>query len=212
MCWSKEVSFLSLAVGTCFNYILWSTYPAARQIAYFWQFILLMQLFEGLSWIGKSIRSPHLSFVATVGAFLFNVTQPLFSTAVMFSNMSTPIQYVAVVLCTVYTGLVIKGSWNKKFLPLYSSTCRHLQLYWWSKWVDKSAYFLFCILFLISAITYPTLGPFLVAFLFVTGALSANMYRCSYGGIWCWFAAFGPVATYLYLHATSKAGIRIAES
>ena len=49
MCWNKEISFITLAVGTLFNIILWfsTTNWNVRIVAILWQYVLLMQLFVG---------------------------------------------------------------------------------------------------------------------------------------------------------------------
>ena len=59
MCWNKEISFLTFFIGTLFNILLWNytTNGYVRIIALLWQFVLFMQIFEGLSWISKETNN-----------------------------------------------------------------------------------------------------------------------------------------------------------
>ena len=79
MCWNKEVSFLSLTIGTIFNILLMLKFnqKSVRAIALIFQFVLFMQLFEGLSWISKETNNIQLSRFSTIMAFVFNVLQPI---------------------------------------------------------------------------------------------------------------------------------------
>jgi len=202
MCWSKEVSFLTLCIGTFFNYHLWQyPTPMARPIAGLWQFVMCMQFFEGFSWVSKEIRSPWLSSFATRGAFLFNTAQPLVAAA-LFGAYATPtMQKVLGVLCVLYTGLIVHGTMNRTFRNLYSSTCTHLTLYWWD-WFPFALPLFYAIISISFLSVIPKkLGRFLIGYSGLTLLISLLMYHCSYGSMWCWLVAFAPVATLMFLRA-----------
>ena len=206
MCWSKEVSFFTLAIGTAFNILLWTstTHPSVRALAGIWQFVLFMQVFEGLSWVSKETKSTELSNFSTKCAFVFNVLQPVVAALLCLSITESPHMKVALVgLSVVYLVVLLYSVSSTSFNdPLFanSATCRHLQLYWWGQfsfWV-----FVFYMLLLACAcysIVPLHLGGVQFAYIAVTLVLSGWLYPCTYGSIWCWFAAFAPLFTYYYL-------------
>ena len=203
MCWSKEVSFLTLVAGTFFNYHLWHfPSPMARPIAMVWQFVLGMQFFEGVSWVSKDVRSSVLSTLATRGAFVFNVAQPLVAAWLLGAQAPLRVRATLGVLCVIYAGLVVRGTLNRPFRDLYTATCQHLTLYWWN-WFP-SALPLFNLIFLISfSCIFPRkLALFLMAYGALALYISSKLYTCSYGSMWCWLVAFAPVATLLFLRFT----------
>jgi hypothetical protein len=160
-----------------------------------------MQLFEGLSWVSKEIRSATLSAFATRGAFIFNVAQPLVAAALLGVYGSHKVQVALGVLCVIYTGLVVYGSLHRPFRPLYTSTCVHLMFYWWD-WFPNAVP-LFNLIFLISlfCIQPQKLAFMLSAYGALALLISRKLYACSWGSIWCWLIALAPVATLLFLYA-----------
>ena len=206
MCWNKETSFLTLALGTVFNVLLFVSYPSpdVRILACTWQFVLMMQLFEGLSWFSREINYPELSDFSTKGAFVFNVLQPVFvallcicitgSSRVKCTLVTLSVMYLVALLYTVCTTSFTS--------PLYgnSETCRHLQLYWWGHF-PGSIFVLYMLLLACScySITPSHLGMAQFAYIVISLVVSSWLYPCTYGSIWCWFAAFAPVFTFCYL-------------
>jgi hypothetical protein len=207
MCWNKEVSILTLLIGTGFNYLLLKNFPTKDVLicVSIWQYILFMQLFEALSWISHEMKNSFLNSIATYGAFLLNVSQPVFIATLASTIASPPTKWILGILCLIYTGIIVKNSVGKKFHSLYTKSCNHLQLYWWKDWFNPTkhsiAFPLYAIILLLSFLCLKSKGLalFQIIYIAVTFTLSVVLYHCSYGGIWCWFSAFGPLATFLYL-------------
>jgi hypothetical protein len=208
MCWNKEVSFATLAIGTAFNILLVTstTHPSVLVVAGIWQFVLFMQLFEGLSWVSKETKSSTLSDFSTKCAFVFNVLQPVVAALLVLSiTESTRVKYALSLLSAVYLVVLLYSVASTSFAaPMYSNsdTCRHLQLYWWGQfsiWV----FIFYMILFGCACLSIapPHLGRVQYAYIVATLLLSLWLYPCTYGSIWCWFAAFAPLVMYLYLQA-----------
>ena len=204
MCWNKNVSFLTLLIGTVFTILLWTSYtdPYVRVIACIWQFVLCMQLFEGLSWVSKETHDTNLSDFATKGAFIFNVLQPIVVALLcILVSDSSLVKYTLSALIIVYAMFVLSSSTSLS-QPLYknSDTCHHLQLYWWNNFTEW-VFILYMIILIVSCLSIKplSLGIAQLSYIIVTLILSAWLYPCTYGSIWCWFAAFAPLATYLYL-------------
>jgi len=201
------VSFLTLALGTAFNVLLWrsNTNATVRALACMWQFVLFMQVFEGLSWISKETQNSQLSDFSTRCAFVFNVLQPVFAALLCLGiSSSLTVKYMLITLTVMYLTVLLYSVSSTSFLsPLfgnYSATCNHLQLYWWEQF--SGLVFIFYMILLSCAcfsFTPTSLGVVQWTYIIVTFILSHWLYPCTYGSIWCWFAAFAPVFTYCYL-------------
>jgi hypothetical protein len=206
MCWNKYVSFITLIIGTVFTILLWVSYPqkTVRVIACVWQFVLFMQLFEGLSWVSKETNDERLSSISTIGAFVFNVLQPVIvSLLCIMISESTPLRILLSILICIYTIVLLYSVSSTSFSSsLYeqSDTCHHLQLYWWGKF-SPWVFVFYNILIVVSCLSFTPLrlGLFQLGYIFLTFFLSSWFYACTYGSIWCWFAAFAPLCTFIYL-------------
>ena len=206
MCWNKEVSFLTLLIGTVFTILLWVSYPDknVRVVACIWQFVLFMQLFEGLSWISQETHNESLSAFSTKCAFLFNVLQPIVAALLcMIISDSAGMKYTLAGLIVVYAIFLLYSVSSTSFAPSLfenSDTCHHLQLYWWgsfSFWV--LVFYLIILTVACLSIRPVRLGIVQLSYIIVTLCLSNWLYPCTYGSIWCWFAAFAPLLTFFYL-------------
>ena len=110
MCWNKEISFLTLFIGTVFNVFLWNytDNSSVRTITFLWQFVLFMQLFEGLSWISKETNNHSLSVFSTYGAFIFNMLQPIMvALCCIFLTTSNVIKYILISLVGIYLLMIL---------------------------------------------------------------------------------------------------------
>jgi len=203
MCWNKNISFLTLLIGTVFTILLWTTYtdPYVRVIACIWQFVLCMQLFEGLSWISKEEHNTGLSEFSTKGAFIFNILQPIVVALLcILVSDSSLVKYTLSALLVIYLTFVLSSPQSLD-APLYENdTCRHLQLYWWSHF-SSWVFIFYMIILIVSCLSLKPLrlGIVQLSYIIITLILSSWLYPCTYGSIWCWFAAFAPLGTFLYL-------------
>jgi len=206
MCWNTETSVITLVIGTVFTILLLVKYPDknVRVVALLWQFVLFMQLFEALSWISKNTQNNTLSKFSTLGAFIFNVLQPIVAGLLcILISESTTIKYTLSILMILYIMILFYYVSDTSFEnPLYNNeeTCHHLQLYWWSGF-SILVFILYISIISISCLSLLPLrfGIFQLSYIIITLLLSIWLYPCTYGSIWCWFAAFAPILTFLYL-------------
>jgi hypothetical protein len=208
MCWNKEISFLTFFIGTLFNILLWNytTNGYVRIIALLWQFVLFMQIFEGLSWISKETNNKSLSIFSTYGAFIFNILQPIiFGICCIYMTTSIVTKYILIILMGIYLLMILfqyKTLQLDKDLYKDADTCHHLVLYWWDKINIFPIYILLLIIGCLS-IEPLWLGISQLGYIFITLIISTIVYPCSYGSIWCWFAAFAPLFTYILIRFQS---------
>ena len=82
MCINKESSIISFAIGTFFNALCLLVYGKGKHknlvisICFIWQWVLLMQIFDAIAWKNPECGS-HKNRIATKGALISNLTQPL---------------------------------------------------------------------------------------------------------------------------------------
>jgi hypothetical protein len=207
MCWNKETSFITLLIGTLFNIILVLCYPKKEiiAIALLWEFVLLMQLFEGLSWISKETKDKNLSDFSTKSAFFSNILQPVvvcIAALVLTKNIKLRI-FLLTLIISYITYCVIKFKNFNFDKPLYYDTdnCKHLRLYWWDFDNSNKLFIFYMILLILGFLSFPTksLAVLTILYIVATLLLSRNLYPCSTGSLWCWFAAFAPIYTIICL-------------
>lgn len=208
MCWNKETSFITLIIGTLFNIILVLSYPTkeVRIIAFLWQFVLFMQLFEGLSWVSKENDNKNLSDFSTKSAFFSNILQPVavcIGALIIAKSIGLRVLLsILIVSYITYCIIIFKNINLTKPLYYNSEKCKHLTLYWWDDKNYKNILIMFYLtLVIIGYLCFPTksLGVLLILYIISTLLLSRNLYPCSTGSLWCWFAAFAPVYTLVCL-------------
>lgn len=203
MCWDEHTSVVTFVIGTVFNiFNVWYFRDTTITIiSLMWQWVLLMQLFEAIAW--KNQNNPIKNKWAANGALIANVTQPIFVALALiaFTNVSTQNKVLAMVLVFLYiVWLIYALNQNKPFNELKpSESCDHLDLVWWKKFPGGASVYLIVLLCVLVLLLRPKkLMLFETGFIFVTLAISAVFYSCGTGSMWCWFAAFAPIATGLY--------------
>ena len=79
MCFNEYVSFGTFIVGTILNLLVIFLIKTkeAIAIALIWEWVLLMQLFEGFVWVGKKSGDKKMEKVGVMGAYIANVLQPI---------------------------------------------------------------------------------------------------------------------------------------
>lgn len=204
MCWNESVSWLTFVIGMVFSVILY-VYGNNRRdnnikaIAVMWAFAILMQLFEALLHRDNG-KCSLLGKFASQGAFWSNILQPVIViVAIMLMGLTTLKigQVITLIILGIYLALST-SLYIKKGIKCVRKKC-HNDLYWWgwNKWMSI-LYFISLFLSIFFFIANKNgLRDFSLIFIFSTLLLS-QFYRQS-PSIWCWFAAFGPLATLFYL-------------
>ena len=180
-----------------------------------------MQIFEALSWRSQTNRSSLTHFWASNGAFLANVTQPIvvgLLCLALFKNTSTKAKLIAVAVMLGYIIWLIYKS--NKISPVGELTpnpdCSHLNLSWWDKMsfeigdatVHGAVPYFICLYSVLFLLLRPTnLMLFSMCYITVAFLISACMYTCGTGSVWCWLAAFAPLFTWLYCKYAEPNGV-----
>lgn len=211
MCFSEEVSWLTLIIGTVVNIaciIYLSRIPNRNVIipillVLSWQYALLMQIPDALAWRNPSSETPGKL------AFILNVTQPLvwlMAVCIIFYMYNLPIIRLipGIILFMIYIVDVIRQIPKINFQVKYDN-CRNLQYTWWRK-ISPMLYILSCCAILLAIPSIPLVIINLVLFL---GTLLMSMALvkkgCSPGSLWCWSVAIcGFIVTIFWKYFGNK--------
>jgi hypothetical protein len=211
MCWSEEVSWITLVVGTILNIFLISCVKntTVRVVAILWQWVLLMQFFEALIWRANRTGDTKLCVWASKGALYANVLQPVIVAVLLLclcgGGVSTQNKIVAILLVCAYVAWLVSNSvsMNKDRCVTTSEGCGHLDLVWWKEFSLGALPYLI----LLGAVIFLLLRPLkfaslIAAYIFGSLIISSVFYKCGIASMWCWFAAFAPLYT-LYISGTA---------
>ena len=209
MCWSEPVSWASFLVGTLFNVVLIKTIPdpSIYSIVFMWQWVLFMQFFDALMW--RDQECGKVNRLATKGAYINTALQPVipYFALIAVTQVSTKHKLMATIITLVYLIAAVHYLGNSKReieCTKFSKDCNHLQ-YTWEPFQSIPfvlyAVFIPLLLLLLGA---TNMAWFQISYIIVTYLLSYFIYPCALGSMWCWFAAFAPVFTYMYYKYTHK--------
>lgn len=204
MCWNEPVSWTTLAVGTVFSIILYQdgikkNNNSIKAVAIMWQFTLLMQLFEALIHRDNG-KCTMMGKVASHGAFWANILQPTIAIIVMIilgQRTFNQEQLIAMIIIAVYLGIFMYMYATRDF-PCVGRDC-HINLYWWD-WSMALSILYFVGLFIVLYNFIPDIKVRNFTMIFLAVTLTMSLFYRQPTSIWCWFAAFGPLATLIYLH------------
>lgn len=205
MCWNKEVSFATFAVGTLINIFLWagSTNVNFKGVLLVWQFALFMQLIEGFLWIENESKSKQVNNKWSRLAFFANILQPvvalvIFGFVLRKRNKVPPCVVMSVsVLATFYVYYMVKNT-NLTTLQVTKDGDCHLGLAWWHK-IDYSGLLFFILL----CGTFLLVRPFPLAltnlvFVAIAFKLTLHFYNPnSIASLWCFFVTIIPLLLYI---------------
>lgn len=201
MCWNEPVSWTVFFVGTLFNiYLIWKyKTPVAIALALIWQWILLMQLFDALLWRDQKCGS--LNKFAGNSAYIANITQPIvvFLVLIVISSASMKFKIMAGVIVLVYISYLVMSKSVVGNIECVKEKNGHLDYFWWNKMKYGKVIYIVTLI----AITFLLLRPMALSLFemsYVLGTLMLTGIFFSYGGpsIWCWFAAFAPIANVIF--------------
>lgn len=214
MCWDEKTSWTTLLIGTAFNLfnIFYFREPIIIVISLLWQWVLMMQLFEALAWRDYKSSQGCKNSLPAQGALIANLTQPIILalsliiiTPVSLTNKVLAGMAVFGYICWVLYGL----NQTENFTCLKPADgCDHLDLVWWKKLPGGAVPYLITLFAVIYLLMRPVdLAAFEAAYIFGTLIISSIFYSCGTGSMWCWFAAFAPVATGMYWYYTRGAPV-----
>ena len=203
MCWNAPVSWLTFLIGTGLNIWLLSQYQHTTiiSLAIFWEWILLMQIFEGIYWTNADSNSNMADF-ATKGANLNSILQPVILILLLLasSSVSYPNKIVVCFVAIFYLGYLFTRFFQGENVPSTLQPlegCSHLNLSWWQTLRGSGVIYALTLLLALLLLLRPY--PFMWIILgYITVALVSSIfiYPCGLASMWCWFAALGPLVTY----------------
>jgi hypothetical protein len=212
MCFDAKTSIITFIIGTFFNifgvyYFNDSVYTATALV---WQFVLLMQIFDAMAWTNKC--GTFWNKFALNGAYFANMFQPVavFMAFIFISTVNNKLKIISTILILLYIFWVFYTYKNlePKNCLSKANNCDHLDYYWWyspNYWSNPKFFIYFITL---SCVIFSLIRPinlFLIlsySYICLTLLVSAFIYKCGAGSVWCFFAAFAPILnffTYKYI-------------
>jgi hypothetical protein len=203
MCWNEPVSWTVFFVGTLCNiYLIWKIKtPVAIALAIIWEWVLLMQLFDALLWRDQNCGG--LNKFTSKLAYIANITQPLvvFLALLLISTVNIKLKILSCSVIFFYICYIVMTKSDVGTIDCVKENEGHLDYFWWNKMKYGGIIYTVTIVLLTFLLLRPmTLSIFEIGYFLFTLVLTGVFF--SYGGpsIWCWFAAFAPIANILYFH------------
>lgn len=210
MCFSAGVSFLTLAIGTIFNVfnIFYFQDPTITATSLLWQWVLLMQLFDGIAWLNPPNASGECNTAnkfAAKSAMIANVLQPVVLALAFFALQSDKIsptnKILAASLTLIYLvwALYVSNKIPEVTCLKQEPGCSNLGYKWWTDFEGSASVYMFVLAFLILLMARPLdFAIMQLAFITLTFMVSAFVYSCGVASVWCLFSAFAPLLITLW--------------
>lgn len=205
MCFNEYVSFGSLIVGTIFNIILYNKFKSKRTlcIIIMWEWVLLMQFFEGLIWISNNNKNDNMNKICTFCAYLSNILQPIITYLCIMLLTSQPtysMVFSTIIICVYVAYMIYKYFDHVKDNVNHTNNrdnCNHLVYDWWQ--YDSGLVYIICLLLIILLAAPHSTFLFQFAIISITLLIaSVTRLNCGTASTWCFLAASAPLLTLLY--------------
>jgi hypothetical protein len=202
MCFNEYVSFGTFIVGTIFNIILYTKFKTKNIlcVSIIWQWVLLMQFFEGLIWISKNDK---MNKICSYCAYLANILQPVVTFMCIMLLTSQPLysKIIAIIVISFYSIYMIYkyADYVKDTLTTTSTktNCKHLNYEWWQN--DSGIVYIVCLLLIMAVMTPHKTFLFQFAIIALTLLMaSITQLNCGVASTWCFLAASAPILTLVY--------------
>ena len=201
MCFNEYVSFGTFIVGTILNLlvIFLIKKKEAIAIALAWQWVLLMQLFEGFVWVGKKSGNKKMEKSGVMGAYIANVLQPIIA-FFLIAALTTQDKFYLIfggVLIVLYLFYTLYMNFTKISNSLEidkAKNCRHLNYKWWEV-LNPLPYILVLVAISLFAKPRKVFLPQLVFVLLTLLLASITQLKCGIASTWCFLAVFAPILT-----------------
>jgi hypothetical protein len=196
MCFDFKTSVTTFTIGTIFNIIGIMLYKKFEYLpfAIFWQWVLLMQVFEAIAWKTQNCNKTNKE-VAKL-AFVVNVTQPiiLYMSFILISKVSINFKLISTMVISLYIIQTIYQSTNIEFKCLQpKKDCKHLDYYWLHNKLHNKVYLITALCMFLFLCRPLVLSMVNLVYLIITIIISSIIYTCGDASIWCWFSACAPL-------------------
>jgi hypothetical protein len=198
MCWSKNVSLASFALGTVINLALINKAKnnLVITLCLLWQFVIFMQLWDAIAW-SYPICGSDGNVLATRGAYIFNILQPVvaYMLLVCISPVELKYKVLAGVAMLFYLGwMMVKDPYNDNLCLKPSQNCTHLNYDWWHGNSGK-VYIIVLTAIILLLIRPLKMATITAGYILGTLAISQAFYGCGAPSIWCWLVSIGGLTT-----------------
>ena len=200
MCFNAPVSIAALIVGTVLNVYVYrsTTLPHVRAIIVAWQYSLLMQLADALSWTSECPSTQQT--ISTKLSYVLNITQPialLVAAMIFVPSLSLRTKVIACGVGMAYLAYTYAYTKNTDACVKRLNACGHLDYYWWSD-IPYGGFVYVLTLIALTLLLFPTtFGVLQLAYVLATLGLSMVFYSCGTPSVWCFFQVFAPLFTYV---------------
>lgn len=205
MCFDERTSWITFLIGTSVNLWLvkknWNN-KSIIGVSFFWQFVLLIQLFEALVWRSHRLNEPQNCIKATNAILIATLAQPMLFT--LAASYTSGKWVLGAFIAAAYGLYAMWAATHLKTDKCVTATqeCPHLAFDWVADVPGGSIpYFATAIVAVLLLMSPMKLKFAVIGYLGITAAISAKIYPCASASIWCWFGAFAPVFTGLVLRA-----------
>lgn len=197
MCYSEPVSWTAFIIGTIVNILLILTFkhiPIVVALALFFQFVVMVQLFEALAWRGYES-------IGANGILILTSLQPIvLGLLVLYINDNEIVRLILGTLIVFYMiWLVYSLNNSPEFNSLKKGECGHLDYSFWRN-IGSLPYFL--LLFIVILCIVPSdIALIVLITVMATLFLSQFIYTCNTEtpSLWCLFSVITPIILYIYL-------------
>lgn len=206
MCFNEYVSFGTFIAGTIINIMLYLVFKRKDilAISLIWEWVLLMQFFEGIIWMGIKSNNEIMNTIGTYGAYIANILQPVvfYLCIVIFTKQSPFFHIISILIICAYISYIIYKYFKDLHKKLKNTNngdnCPHLIYEWWKD--NVSAYVYIISLLIIVFITLPhKVFKFQFVIISLTLLLSQiTQLKCGSASTWCFLAASAPLLTLIY--------------
>lgn len=198
MCVNAPVSFIAFVVGAVFSILLLLTFNdnlVIVALALFFLFVVLVQLFEGMT---------HLGYNGSHAILVLTTLQPVvLGVLLLYATSADPTyKMICGAIIVFYIGYMF---YMLNQTPAFNSLtpapgCKQLQYTFWSD-VGSLPYFLVALVIAALLITPSDIALVFIVVVAITLGIALCIYSCgtSAPSMWCLTAVAAPIVLYLYM-------------
>jgi hypothetical protein len=198
MCYNEPVSWITLTIGTLFSALNLYKYHNNYQIVVItlaWFIAVFMQFWEAMLYRSASDKKSCIFY--TKGAYINNLIQPLPLMLLAFQNKNKWNVNASIFVLAFY---LIFSYFNTRLPKNYCALIDgKIDYKWWKATVwSNSIVYLITTALLMYFLLDKKIRYFELTLYIVSYILSRFINKNFIASIWCWLAAFIPLANYLY--------------
>lgn len=209
MCINSETSLIAFLLGTIFNYYVLKTTENInfKIVAYIYQFVLLVQLFEFFIW--KDNECGEINKFATKGLVIVTILQPIIILLIILYNteetnkenkLFTNLLIILFIIYIFYSIIKKRMNINKIDCIKITDKCKHIEYKWFENFRFWDLFYGGSIL--ITSLLLIKDTQFIIyqfMFLIIISIINEIFYKCGKGSMLCLYGAIGPIFNYILM-------------